>query len=326
MATATALDFNMLAQNRLDIVFLFDVTDGNPNGDPDAGNAPRTDSETGQGLITDVALKRKVRDYVAAARSGQPRYNIYIKLHSALHEQREPAYKAIKVTQEEFDALKGKAKNEKVVAARKWMCENYFDVRAFGAVMSVDDFNAGQVRGPLQFTFGRSIDRIADLEQTIVRKAVEKGDAVKQIDKDGAITGTMGRKSIVPYGLFRSHIFFNPHFAKDTGFTGDDLQIALDALQGMFEIDRSAARGQMSACRIYAFAHDSALGNAPAARLFDSVEVLPSDDRTSGGVREESPPRKFKDYKITFEGGTEPEVGAERQMKGFPKVRVIRFL
>jgi CRISPR-associated protein Csd2 len=326
MATATALDFNKLVQNRLDIVFLFDVTDGNPNGDPDAGNAPRTDSETGQGLITDVALKRKVRDYVAAARAGQPRYNIYIKLHSALHEQREPAYKAIKVTQEEFDGLKGKAKNEKVVAARKWMCENYFDVRAFGAVMSVDDFNAGQVRGPLQFTFGRSMDRIADLEQTIVRKAVEKGDAVKQFDKGGAITGTMGRKSIVPYALFRSHIFFNPHFAKDTGFTGDDLQIGLDAFQGMFEIDRSAARGQMSACRIYAFAHDSALGNAPAARLFDTVEVLPSEERASGGAREESPPRKFKDYKITFEGGAEPEVGAERQMKGFPKVRVIRFL
>jgi CRISPR-associated protein Csd2 len=327
MATATVLDFNKLAQNRLDIVFLFDVTDGNPNGDPDAGNAPRTDSETGQGLITDVALKRKVRDYVAAARSGQPRYNIYIKLHSALHEQREPAYKAIKVTQEEFDALKGKAKNEKVVAARKWMCENYFDVRAFGAVMSVDDFNAGQVRGPLQFTFGRSVDRIADMEQAITLKAVQaKKKAEQQRDDHGVIVGDMGRKSIVPYALFRSHIFFNPHFAKDTGFTGDDLQVALDAFQGMFEIDRSAARGQMSACRIYAFAHDSALGNAQAARLFESVEVLPSDERASGGTREESPPRKFKDYKITFEGGAEPEIGAERQMKGFPKVRVIRFL
>jgi len=326
MATATALDFNKLAQNRLDIVYLFDVTDGNPNGDPDAGNAPRTDSETGQGLITDVALKRKVRDYVAAARSGQPRYNIYVKLHSALHEQREPAYKAIKVTQDEFDALKGKAKNEKVVAARKWMCENYFDVRTFGAVMSVDDFNAGQVRGPLQFTFGRSVDRIADLEQTIVRKAVEKSDAVKQIDKDGAITGTMGRKSIVPYALFRSHIFFNPHFAKDTGFTGDDLQVAVDALQGMFEMDRSAARGQMSACRVYAFAHDSALGNAPAARLFDTVDVTPSEDRASGGAREEAPARKFKDYRITLEGGAEPEVGADQPLKTFPKVRVIRFL
>jgi len=340
MATATALDFNKLAQNRLDIVFLFDVTDGNPNGDPDAGNVPRTDSETGQGLITDVALKRKVRDYVARAKGLLPPFEIYVKHAGILANEQKRAFMAL-------GAEPSESPNH---GARDWMCKNYYDIRAFGAVMTtgkVDEpdtpkserkgknkakWNCGQVRGPMQFTFARSIQPIVTLEQAITRVALTNaGDtgvesSVDEAGNEVAGSGQFGRKSIVPYGLYRSHIFFNPHFAKDTGFTGDDLQIALDALQGMFEIDRSAARGQMSACRIYAFAHDSALGNAPAARLFDSVEVLPSDERASGGAREESPPRKFRDYKITFEGGGEPDVSAERQMKAFPKVRVIRFL
>jgi CRISPR-associated protein Csd2 len=239
MTTTTTLD----PANRIDFVYLFDVHDGNPNGDPDAGNAPRMDPETGQGLVSDVSLKRKVRDYVAAAKGDRERYNIYVKLHSALHERREVAYRALDIG----DAKKGKDKAQNIERARKWMCDNYFDVRAFGAVMGVTDFNCGQVRGPMQVTFARSIDPIADLEQTIARKAVEKEDAERQLAKDGFITGTLGRKSIVPYALYRCQAFYNPHFARDTGFDTEDLALTIDALRMMFEIDRSATRGRMSA-------------------------------------------------------------------------------
>jgi CRISPR-associated protein Csd2 len=273
-------------ENRIDFVYIFDVHDGNPNGDPDAGNAPRTDPETGQGLVSDVSLKRKVRDYVAAAKSGAERYKIYVKLHSALHEQREPAYRALNID----GSKKGKDKADDLARARRWMCENYFDVRAFGAVMGMTDFNCGQVRGPLQFTFARSIDPIAELEQTIARKAVEKDDAEKQLAQDGFITGTLGRKSIVPYALYRGHIFYNPHFARDTGFRADDLELAVDALRMMFEIDRSATRGQMSAQVLVAFQHSSPLGSAPAMKLFDRVRVWRDD-----GTR---PPRSFGDYRV----------------------------
>jgi CRISPR-associated protein Csd2 len=288
MTEATSLK----ADNRIDFVYLFDVRDGNPNGDPDAGNAPRMDPETGQGLVSDVALKRKIRDYVAAAKNGAERFNIYIKLHSALHEQREPAYSALGID----DARTGKEKLSDIGRAREWMCRTYFDVRAFGAVMSVKEFNCGQVRGPLQMTFARSIDPIADLEQAISRKAVEKDDAEKQLKKDGFITGTLGRKSIVPYALYRSHVFFNPHFARDTGFDAADLQVTVEALKMMFELDRSATRGEMSARALVAFEHSSALGNAPAAALFDLVTVRRRDDSR--------PPRQFGDYEVAVaEGG-----------------------
>jgi len=282
MPTSIKLSTN----NRIDIVYLFDVRDGNPNGDPDAGNAPRTDPETGQGLVSDVALKRKIRDYVAAAKSGSKGYQIYIKLHSALYEQRIPAYKALKIE----EGKKGKDKAKDIERARKWMCENYFDVRAFGAVMSVTDFNCGQVRGPLQLTFSRSIDPIAELEQAIVRKAVEREDADKQLAKDGFITGTFGRKSIVPYALYQASLFFNPFFASDTGFNDEDMTLTLEALQKMFEIDRSAARGQMSAKGLIVFEHSSPLGNAPADKLFARVDVHRKD--------EGKPARSFKDYII----------------------------
>jgi CRISPR-associated protein Csd2 len=267
-------------------VYLFDVKDGNPNGDPDAGNSPRMDAETGHGLVSDVCLKRKVRDFVAAARGGKSGYEIYVKLHSALHERRAAAYDALKIK----DKTQGKEKAEGSRKAREWMCRNYYDVRAFGAVMSMDDFNCGQVRGPLQFTFGRSIDVIADLEQAIVRKAVEKADAEKQLNKDGMITGTIGRKSLVPYALFRSHVFFNPLFARDTGFSAEDLSVFVDGLGTMFDLDRSAARGQMSACKIIAFQHESPLGNAPAGRLFDRIEIKRKDASR--------PPRRFADYEV----------------------------
>ena len=275
--------------NRIDFVYLFDVKDGNPNGDPDAGNAPRLDPETGQGLVSDVALKRKMRDYVAAARGEDPRCKLYVKLHSALHEQRQQAYVAKSLD----SAAKGKDKAQDVLVARKWMCENFFDVRTFGAVMGVTDFNCGQVRGPLQVTFARSLDPIADLEQAITRKAVEKDDAEKQMAKDGFITGTLGRKSIVPYALYRAHVFFNPHFATDTGFNAEDMDLAVEALRMMFEIDRSATRGQMSAQALIAFQHSSALGNAPASRLFDRVKVR----RKEGG----RPPRDFSDYEMSVD-------------------------
>jgi len=282
-------------ENRIDFVYLFDVRDGNPNGDPDSGNSPRIDPETGQGLVSDVALKRKVRDWIAAAKAGAQRYNVYVKLHSALHEQREPAYKALNLD----DKKKGKEKVADIERARDWMCENYFDIRAFGAVMSVTEFNCGQVRGPFQVTFARSIDPIADLEQTISRKAVEKDDAEKQLNKDGFITGTLGRKSIVPYGLYRAHIFFNPHFASDTGFNAEDLELTVAALKGMFEIDRSATRGQMSAQSLIAFQHDSPLGRAPAGKLFERVKVA----RVDMG----RPARAFSDYKVTIDDNSLPQ-------------------
>lgn len=283
--TTTALRVD----GRIDFVYFFDVKDGNPNGDPDAGNAPRTDPETGHGLVSDVALKRKVRDYVAAAKEGAQGYKIYVKLHSALHEQREQAYSALKLG----EAKKGKDKAAEIERAREWMCKNFFDVRAFGAVMSVTDFNCGQVRGPLQFTFARSVDAIAELEQAIARKAVEKEDAEKQLAKDGLITGTLGRKSIVPYGLYRAHIFFNPHFAKlpkGTGYGQEDLDLTIEALRAMFGIDRSATRGQMEPRALYAFQHSSPLGNAPAASLLERVSV----QRRQEG----RPPRDFADYAI----------------------------
>jgi CRISPR-associated protein Csd2 len=278
---------------RIDFVFLFDVTDGNPNGDPDAGNSPRTDPETYQGLVSDVALKRKVRDYVAAAKGDEPGYQIYVKLHSALHERRQPAWNGLD------EKAKGKNKASNVEMARAWMCQNYYDVRTFGAVMSVTDFNCGQVRGPIQVTFARSIDPIADLEQTIVRKAVERQDAEKQLDKDGQITGTIGRKSIVPYALYRGYAFYNPHFAEDTGFSDDDLDLTIQAFKGMFDVDRSATRGQMSARRLIAFVHDSLLGNAPAAQLFERITVR--------NTIEGRPPRKFAEYEISIDGERLPE-------------------
>jgi CRISPR-associated protein Csd2 len=283
--------------NRIDFVYFFDVKDGNPNGDPDAGNAPRTDPETGHGLVSDVALKRKVRDYVAAAKEGAEGYKIYVKLHSALHEQREGAYAKAKKGDSE---KKGKEKAGEIEAARKWMCENYFDVRTFGAVMSVKDFNCGQVRGPLQVTFARSVDTIAELEQTIARKAVEKEDAEKQLAKDGFITGTLGRKSIVPYGLYRAHIFYNPHFAKQTGFGQEDLDLAVEALKMMFELDRSATRGEMSARALVAFQHSKPLGDAPASSLFERVTTRRRD--------ETKPPRAFADYEpLTIDQSNLPE-------------------
>ena len=282
-------------KKRYDFVLLFDVCDGNPNGDPDAGNSPRVDPETHQGLVSDVSLKRKVRDFVMLDKTdldtGQPEagYDVYVKRHSVLEQLHQKAYDALGLPAGE---KKGK-KAENVHRARQWMCQTFFDVRTFGAVMSTG-INCGQVRGPVQLTFSRSIDPIVSLEQSITRKAVTtQKEADKQIDKHGQITGTMGRKELVPYGLYEAHGFVSPHLAADTGFSNEDLELLWRALTMMFEHDRSATRGEMATRRLVVFEHDSLLGNAPAHRLFERVQAKLRDPK--------SPPRSYSDYEVTVD-------------------------
>lgn len=282
-------DMNALVDRRYDFALLFDVTDGNPNGDPDAGNMPRIDPQTMQGLVTDGCLKRKVRDFVTISHTNNgaadPRYGIYIQIQGVLQAEHERAYLAIGVDPEDKDVKK---KAETTNAARKWMCENFFDVRTFGAVMSLK-VNCGQVRGPVQLTFARSVDPIIPMEITITRKAVATRDeADKQIEKSAYVTGTMGRKNTVPYGLYRGHGFVSPHLAADTGFTYGDLSVFFDALARMFEFDRSASHGLMATRGIYVFEHDCGLGKAPAHELFARVRTEP--------LGSASPARRFEDY------------------------------
>lgn len=265
---------------RHDFVLLFDVRDGNPNGDPDAGNLPRTDPETMQGIVTDVALKRKVRDFVDMARGSESRYKIYVQHGQFLGDQRART----------FSDRGGKAKGTNPNTAREWMCEEFFDVRMFGAVMSMKEHNAGQVRGPVQLTFARSIDPVVPIDTSIVGPAQNQKDVNKAENGDEATNyGTMGRKSTVPYGLYRAHGFFNPHFAAQTGVTPDDLALLWQALQSMFDFDRSASRGELACRGLYVFTHDSALGNAPAHKLFSLVETPPSKS---------SAPRSYSDYAV----------------------------
>ena len=274
-------------KNRIDFVYLFDVQDGNPNGDPDAGNLPRIDSETGMGLVTDVCLKRKVRNYVQAAKGCTSGYDIFIKEKAILNNLIEKAY--------EDDSVKEKEKEgDKTEAARLVMCKRFFDVRTFGAVMSTGK-NAGQVRGPIQLTFSRSIDPIISTEHSITRMAVT---TEKDAEKQKGDNRTMGRKSTVPYGLYRCHGFISANFAEKTSFSEEDLQLFWEALKNMFDCDRSAARGLMSAQKLIVFRHDSALGNAPANTLFDLVKVK----RIS-----ETVPRSFSDYQVTIEKDKIPE-------------------
>jgi len=282
--------------NRYDFIYLFDVQDGNPNGDPDAGNLPRVDPETYRGLVTDGALKRRARDYVLLAKAATPEsaqagYEIYFqtkggpekRVLNTLHEQ---AYAAI-------GAKSSDKKYADQVKARQWMCAHFWDVRTFGAVMSTD-INCGQVRGPVQLTFARSVDRIFQQEIAITRKSVTKPeDADKQIKKDGSITGTMGRKSIVPYGLYLAHGFVSAHEAAGTGFGEDDLAVLWDALKGMFDHDRSASRGLMAPRKLVVFKHQSVLGNAPAHKLFEALKI--------SRVSDEKVPRSFADYTVTLD-------------------------
>ena len=276
---------------RYDFVFLFDVRNGNPNGDPDAGNAPRIDPETGHGLVSDVCLKRKIRNYIALRQNadGEPKdgYDIYVAERAILNQQHERAYKAL-AERGEIDPKKPQPGDED--KARQWMCQTFFDVRMFGAVMSTG-VNAGQVRGPVQLTFSSSIDPIVSLEQSITRMAVTtEKEADDQNKKQSGQRRTMGRKEIIPYALYRCHGFINPFLAKQTGFSKEDLDLLWEALKNMFEHDRSAARGEMAAQKLFVFEHASPLGNAPAHRLFDRVQVRRKNA--------DAPPRAFSDYHI----------------------------
>jgi CRISPR-associated protein Csd2 len=269
------------ASKRHDFVLIFDVTDGNPNGDPDAGNLPRSDPQTGQGIVTDVALKRKIRNYVDACKGNEDRYKIYVQQGAILNNQHARAYTALNI--------KSKSKEESP-GVRDWMCENFFDIRAFGAVMSTE-VNCGQVRGPVQLTFARSVDRILPMDAAITRVALTKADEKNSIKSDDgdetARSGTIGRKAFIPYGLYIAHGFYVPSYATDTKFNNDDLELLWSALQYMWDLDRSASRGQ-TACRgLYVFSHDSALGNAPSHQLFKRIQV------PGVGVA-----RSFEQYKV----------------------------
>ena len=273
-------------QNRYDFIYLFDVQDGNPNGDPDAGNLPRIDFETGQGLVTDVCLKRKVRNYVQT-KVGEDQLNqIFVKEGAVLNDEIKKAYKALDLKPKE----KGKESDNKD-KARQYMCEHYYDIRTFGAVMSTGD-NAGQVRGAVQLTFARSIDPVVTSEHTVTRMAVTDEE-----DKDKE--RTMGRKSTVPYGLYRAHGFISAALARETTFSEDDLDLLWEALKNMFDLDRSAARGLMAARRLIVFKHKDDLGNAPAHKLFELVKVEAKDPSR--------PTRSFSDYEITVDKSKLPE-------------------
>lgn len=315
-------------QNRYDFVLLFDVKDGNPNGDPDGGNIPRQDPETGQGLVTDVCLKRKVRNFVTITKGGTAGYDIYVKEKSVLSAQQGLAYEALGLTAaadtagetteesanssgDDAEAAPKEAKDKKagkgakgakaakpnqsanIDKARAWMCQHFFDVRAFGAVMSLKSNNAGQVRGPVQLTFARSIDPIMPMEYSITRMAVAtEKEAVDQ----GGDNRTMGRKTGIPYGLYLAHGFVSPALAKQTGFSAEDLEVLWQSLRSMFEHDRSASRGLMATQQLIVFKHDSELGNAPAHRLFELVSVK--------RISSEQVARKYSDYVVSV--GTPP--------------------
>ena len=270
-------------KNRIDFVYMFDVQDGNPNGDPDAGNLPRVDAETGMGLVTDVCLKRKVRNYVQVAKNLEDGYDIFIKEKSVLNTLIDKAH----------DDVEEKNAKDKTEAARRFMCKNYFDIRTFGAVMSTGK-NAGQVRGPIQLTFARSVDPVETSEHSITRMAVA---TEKEADKQEGGNRTMGRKATVPYGLYVCHGFISANLAQQTGFSEDDLALFWEALKNMFDTDRSAARGLMSAQKLIVFKHDSMLGNAPANKLFDLVTVTKKCDGA---------PRSFKDYSVKIDKDNVP--------------------
>jgi CRISPR-associated protein Csd2 len=280
---------------RLDFVLIFDVKDGNPNGDPDAGNMPRIDAETGHGLMTDVALKRKLRNFVQLVKGAQPPYDIYIREKAVLEHTHRKAYEAIGATEELADDgdAKGKKKRkgsaDSVDKARNWICQNFFDVRTFGAVMSTG-VNCGQVRGPVQLTFARSADPIVASEHAITRMAVA---TQVEADKQEGDNRTMGRKHTVPYALYRSHGFVSAFLAKQTGFSAEDLELLMQGLEQMFEHDRSAARGEMSTRGLFVFQHDSELGNAHAHSLFDRVSIKLKDSVSA--------PRSFADYEVSVD-------------------------
>ena len=269
-------------KNRIDFVYIFDVQDGNPNGDPDAGNLPRVDAETGMGLVTDVCLKRKVRNYVQIAKDLSAGYDIFIKEKAVLDNLVEKFY--------DLSEVKKVAKEEKKKVAKNLMCRYFFDIRTFGAVIATSG-KQDQVRGPIQMTFARSVDPISTEEHSITRMAVTK-------EADLEKERTMGRKATVPYGLYVCHGFVSASLAKQTGFSEEDLDLFFEALKNMFDVDRSAARGLMSAQKLIVFRHDSVLGNAPANKLFDLVSIKKNTPKA---------PRSIKDYSISMDEKKIPE-------------------
>jgi CRISPR-associated protein Csd2 len=333
--------------NRYDFVLIFDVKDGNPNGDPDAGNMPRIDAESGHGLVTDVSLKRKIRNFIGLVKAddnaepaqgehrftdnfapGQKRFEIYVREKAILNLEHQRAYTALNLdaateapaedagASSEADAKKKKPTKEKrkgsadeVGLARKWMCQNFFDVRAFGAVMSLGT-NCGQVRGPVQITFARSVEPIVALEHSITRMAVA---TEAEAEKQQGDNRTMGRKHTVPYGLYVAHGFVSSFLAKQTGFGDDDLELVFKALSQMFEHDRSAARGEMSTRGLYVFKHESELGNAPAHILFDRLQIQPKQE---GDVA-----RSFAAYSVAFDG---KPVAVNETITAAPGVTLMR--
>lgn len=286
--------------NRYEFVLLYDVENGNPNGDPDAGNMPRIDPETGYGIVTDVCLKRKIRNYVEIVKGEAAGYRIYIKEGIPLNANHVEAYKAVNLS---TDDEKIKAKPDDVQKARAWICANFFDVRTFGAVMSTG-LNCGQVRGPVQINFSRSIDPIVQQEVTVTRLTVTREEEANK-------ERTMGRKHIVPYGLYRAEGYISAKLANDptkgTGFSEEDLNLFWEALVNMFEHDRSAARGKMAARRLIVFKHKNDLGNAPAHKLFERVKVKRKP--------EANPPRSFGDYEVTVDKSNFPDDGVELMEK-----------
>ncbi len=280
---------NQPVQNRYDIVYFFDITDGNPNGDPDAGNLPRLDPETGQGIVTDVCLKRKIRNHVGLVHEEQPPYEIYVKERAVLNAQHERAYKALDLKFEKRKMPKDEKKAREITA---WMCANFFDIRTFGAVMSTD-VNCGQVRGAVQFGFARSIDSIVSAEHAVTRCAVT---TQAEADKQQGDNRTMGRKFTIPYGLYRVHAYVNPHLAEQTGFSAGDLELFKTALDQMFEHDKSAARANMRPCKCIAFKHESKLGTARADQLFARVDAQLKPEL----AEQKRPPRRFDDYQVSI--------------------------
>jgi CRISPR-associated protein Csd2 len=287
----------MSINKRYDFVLLFDVVDGNPNGDPDAGNLPRVDAESGHGLVTDVCIKRKVRNYVQIKSEDKAPNLIFVKEKAILNDTIDHAYEYLKIdlSKEPVNPADGKKRNKagsgqgsEIDQARKFLCQNYYDIRTFGAVLSTGA-NAGQVRGAVQLTFGRSVDPVVALEHSITRMAVT---TAADAEKQSGDNRTMGRKFTIPYGLYRTHGFISAPLANQTGFSEEDLNLLWEALTSMFEHDHSAARGMMSTRGLYVFEHESKMGNAPAHELFDRITVKRLDENKSA--------RSFADYKIAI--------------------------
>lgn len=275
-------------QNRYEFVYLFDVTNGNPNGDPDNGNMPRLETESQKGLVTDVCLKRKVRNFVDMTGKGAAPHAIYMQERAVLNNLHKEAYKALEIEVVTKKLPKDEAKAHDLTA---WMCKNFYDIRAFGAVMTTD-VNCGQVRGPIQVAFGQSIDPIVPQEISITRSSVTN-------ERDADKERTMGRKHIVPYGLYRTHGFVSANLAERTGFSDADLTLFWDALKNMLDHDRSAARGEMNARKLLVFKHASKQGNAPAHKLFDAVTVARKPDVKV--------PRAYADYQVSIDRAAIPE-------------------